>query len=81
MEYLLKVTNTYRVPNEDAALELRERLANEPCGRLTTFTHTLKEIKEKGECVEEYWVCKATIEMTKEKECDRKITVSYEEVG
>ena len=81
MNYLLKVTNTYRVPTEEAALTLREDLANGECGRLTAFTHTLKEIKVKGEIVEEYWVCKATIEFTKEKECDVKVAANYEEVG
>lgn len=78
MNYLLKVTNTYRVPTELAALELREKLADIDCGRLTAFTHTLKQIKAKGEVIEEYWVCKATIEFTKEKEPESRIIESYE---
>jgi hypothetical protein len=40
MNYLLKVTNTYRVPNETAALGLREELANLPSGELTAFSYT-----------------------------------------
>lgn len=80
MNYLLKVTNVYRVPTEEAALNLREELAAAEVGRLISFTHTLKEVKAKGEVIEEYWVCKATIEFTKEKECDLKVSVSYEEV-
>lgn len=79
MEYLLKTTEVYRVPTEAAALELRQSLASNELGRLTSFTHTLKQIKAKGEVVEEYWVCKATIEFTKEKEPDIKVIVTYEE--
>lgn len=79
MNYLLKVINTYRVPTEEAALKLREELAEGEVGRLVAFTHTLKEVKAKGEVIEEYWVCKATIEFTKEKEPDVQVAVSYEE--
>ena len=79
MEYLLKTTEVYRVPTEEAALKLRQSLASIELGRLTSFTHTLKQIKAKGEVVEEYWVCKATIEFTKEKEPDIKVIVTYEE--
>ena len=79
MNYLLKVVNTYRVPTEEAALALREELAEGQVGRLVAFTHTLKEVKAKGEVIEEYWVCKATIEFTKEKECDSHVSVTYEE--
>ena len=54
MEYLLKVTNTYRVPTVEAALALRDRLAETSCGELTAFSYTTKYIKQKGEIVEEY---------------------------
>ena len=79
MNYLLKVTNTYRVPNETAALNLRDELANLPEGELTAFSYTQKQVKQKGEIVEEYLVCKATIEFQKEKEADHEVTIHYEE--
>lgn len=79
MNYLLKVTNTYRVPNETAALNLRDELANLPIGDLTAFSYTQKQVKAKGEIVDEYLVCKATIEFQKEKEADHEFTIHYEE--
>lgn len=78
MEYLLKVTNTYRVPTVEAALELRERLSETDCGELTAFSYTTKYIKQKGEIIEEYQVCKATLEFTPEKEPESVIRATYE---
>ena len=79
MNYLLKVTNTYRVPNEETALALREELDKNSCGELTAFSYTQKQIKIKGEIAETYLVCKATLEFTKERDPDRNVTVTYEE--
>ena len=78
MEYLLKVTNTYRVPTVEAALALRDRLAETSCGELTAFSYTTKYIKQKGEIVEEYQVCKATLSFTEEKDPTDVIRASYE---
>ena len=80
MEYLLKVQNTYRVTTEGEALKLRERLRNESNGNLIAFSYTIKQAKQKGEVVDEWFVCKATIEFNLEKECDRNINVTYEDV-
>lgn len=79
-EYLLKVQNTYRVSTEAEAIQLKEKLRNESGGNLTAFQYAVKYIKQKGEIVGEYWVCKATIEFNPEKECERHIDVTYEDV-
>ena len=79
MNYLLKVINTYRVPDEAAALALREELDHNTCGELTAFSYTQKEIKVKGEVVEIYLVCKATLEFTKEKEPSGNVVAVYQE--
>lgn len=78
MEYLLKVVNTYRVETEQDALKLREKLRHESGGDLTAFSYTVKEVKQKGEVIGSYVVCKATLEFNKEKECERTIEVTYE---
>ena len=78
MNYLLKVTNTYRVPDEAAALNLREELTNLPTGELTSFSYAQKQVKQKGEIVDEYLICKATLEFQKEKEADTEVSVTYE---
>ena len=78
MGYLLKVTNTYRVPTVADALALREELSKTNCGELISFSYTTKYIKQKGEIIEEYQVCKATLEFTPEKEPDAVVHVTYE---
>lgn len=76
--YLLKVTNTYRVATVDDALALREEIENNiKCGELINFSYTQKYIKVKGEIVEEYQLVKATIEFTPEKEPDEQVRASY----
>ena len=78
MEYLLKVTNTYRVPTVQDALKLRERLSQTDCGELIAFSYTTKYIKVKGEIAEEYQICKATLSFTDEKEPELQINAKYE---
>ena len=80
MEYLLKVQNVYRVETEKAALDLRDRLRKESNGTLTAFAYNVKYIKQKGEIIGEYYVCKATIEFNAEKECERHIEITYKDV-
>ena len=79
MEYLLKVQNVYRVEMEADALKLREELRHHSNGTLTAFAYTVKYIKQKGEIVGEYYVCKATIEFNSEKEPERNIVAIYED--
>ena len=79
MEYLLKVQNTYRVTSEAEAIELKERLRKNSGGNLTAFAYAVKYIKQKGEIIGEYWICKATIEFNTEREPERYIDVTYED--
>lgn len=77
-EYLLKVQNVYRVESEREALELRERL-RDGNGELTAFAYNIKEIKQKGEVIGVYYVCKATISFNTEKDPERHVNVTYED--
>lgn len=77
MDYLLNSTNVYRVPNEQAALRLREELTNLPYGELTQFSYAIKEVKQKGEVVDTYYVVKAKITFTSEKEPETIIYPHY----
>ncbi len=78
-EYLLKVTNVYRVPTVEDALELRERLQLTKCGELSSFSYTTKYVKAKGEIIDEYQLVKATIVFTEEKNPDLHVTAKYDE--
>ncbi len=78
MNYLLNAVNTYRVPTEEAALDLRDQLNNLPYGELTSFSYNIKEVKQKGEVIDTYYVVKTKIVFTTEKEPESLIHPSYE---
>ena len=76
--YLLKAVDTYRVPDEAAVEELHDELLNDPCFDLVGFSYKVKQIKAKGEIIEEYMVVQATKVFTEEKSPEEVYSVSYE---
>ena len=76
--YLLKAVDTYRVPDEAAMEVLHEELLNDTTFDLTGFSYKVKQIKAKGEVVEEYLVVQATKMFTDEKNPEETFVVSYE---
>lgn len=78
MNYLLNCTNVYRVATEVAALKLRDELSSLPYGELTQFAYSVKEVKAKGEVVDTYYVVKAKITFTAEKEPETLIFPHYD---
>lgn len=76
MTHLIKVTNTYRVPTVQDALELRKQLDTLP-GELTSFKYATKYIKAKGEIIEEYQIVTATLQFDNEKEPEGTIREFY----
>ena len=78
MRYLLKAVDTYRVPDEAAMEALHEELLNDPTFDLVGFSYKVKQIKVKGEVIEEYMVVQATKVFTNEKDPEDVFVVSYE---
>ena len=78
MAYLINVTNVYRVPTVQDALELRKEL-EKGAGELISFSYTTKFIKQKGEIIEEYQQVKAKLTFNDEKEPESSIRESYGE--
>lgn len=78
MRYLLKAVDTYRVPDEAAVETLHEELLNDPAFDLVGFSYKVKQIKLKGEVIEEYMVVQATKVFTTEKDPEDVFTVTYE---
>ena len=76
MTYLIKTTNTYRVPTVQDALELRKQLEDTP-GELISFKYATKYIKAKGEIIEEYQLVTATLQFNNEKEPESSIREFY----
>ena len=78
MRYLLKAVDTYRVPDEAAVEALHDELLNDPTFDLVGFSYKVKQIKSKGDVIEEYMVVQATKVFTGEKEPEDVFTVTYE---
>ena len=78
MTYLLKAVDTYRVPTIADVEALHERLLNDPTFDLTAFSYKTKQVKVKGEVIEEYQVVSATKIFTSEKDPEDVFTVTYE---
>lgn len=78
MRYLLKAVDTYRVPTVTDVENLHEELLNDPTFDLTAFSYKTKQIKVKGEVIEEYQVVSATKVFTDEKDPEDVFTVTYE---
>lgn len=76
--YLIKAVDVYRVPNVDAVEELHEELLNDKNFFLAAFSYKHKEIKAKGEVIEEYELVTATKIFADEKEPLDVYEVSYE---
>lgn len=77
MNFLIKSTNVYRVPDVEAALALREELEDQ-YGELTGFKYAHKDIKAKGEVVDSYELVTATIVFNSEKEPESPVRESYD---
>lgn len=80
-KYLLTSKETYRVDTvEDAEalnLEFKED-ASENDYELKNFSYTKKQVKQRGEVIDEYVVCTATKVFNAEKEpLDGAFTISY----
>lgn len=79
MKYLLAVTEKYRVSSEDEALKFIDEAKNDKSYVLNKYTTQKKEVKQKGEIIDEYVVVSLTKIFNNEKEPTDEIVVSYEE--
>ena len=66
------------MPDENAVEVLHEELLNDPSFDLVGFSYKVKQIKAKGEVIEEYMVVQATKVFTSEKDPEDVFTVSYQ---
>lgn len=78
MKYLLTCTDTYRVGTVEEVETLHEDLLSNPNFQLVAFSYKTKEIKAKGQVVEEYQVVSAKKVFNEEKNPDSMIDVYYD---
>jgi len=77
MTYLISAVDTYRVPTVEDVEKLHEILLADNHFQLVEFSYKTKEIKVKGEVVEEYQLVKAKKIFNNEKEPDSSTQVFY----
>ena len=78
MKYLVSVIETYRVDNEKEAAVAIEEAKKDTTYVLSKYTSEHKEVKAKGEVVDEYYKVTLTKLFNNIKEPDTNIEVVYE---
>lgn len=78
--YVLTDTTTYRVPDVAAVEKLHEELLNDGDFQLVSFSYKTKQIKAKGEVIEEYQVVQAKRLFNEEKDPENLVDITYEVV-
>ena len=77
-KYLISIVETIRVANVDEVEKLHTSLKEDKRFELKKFEYTHKEIKSKGEVIEEYELVKATIVFNNEKEPCCTVNVDFD---
>ena len=78
MKYLISSDNTYRVTTVEDVERLHEELKNDTHFTLASFSYKTKQIKQKGEVIDEYQLVAAKKIFNNEKEPDSFIKIGYE---
>lgn len=77
VKYLINDVTTYRVETVADVEALHEELLSNPYFELTSFSYTTKQVKAKGEIIDEYQIVKAKKVFNNEKEPESLIEVFY----
>ena len=78
MKYLISTTDVYRVPTVAEEEQLHEELINDTHFTLNAFSYKTKQIKQKGEIIDEYQLVTAKKLFNDEKEPGTNIDIKYE---
>jgi len=80
MGYLVSTTEVYRVNSEAAAVAMIEEAKKDSSYILSKYTSEHKEVKAKGEIVDEYYKVTLTKLFNNIKEPDTQYNIEYEVV-
>ena len=75
--YLCQVVETIRVATVGEVEKLHVELKNDSRFELKKFEYTHKEVKQKGEIIDEYELVKATLIFNKEKEPESIVDIEF----
>lgn len=77
MKYVVRVTEQYRVDTEEEAKALIESAKRDHSFTLAKYSSEWKQVKQKGEVVDEWLRVILTKDFTSEKEPDKTTDISY----
>lgn len=77
MNYLIQVVENIRVPDVAAVEALHKQLKDDSRFVLKKFEYSHKEVKAKGEVIDEYELVKATLVFNEEKEPNLDVQVDF----
>ena len=77
MKWLIKVVETYVVPTVKEVEDLHEEFLQDNHYQLTGYSYKTKEIKSKGEVIDEYQLVTATKVFNQEKEPCYDCNIKY----
>lgn len=78
MKYLINSVDTYRVATVEDVERLHEELKADPNFSLAAFSYKTKQIKQKGDIIDEYQLVTVKKLFNNEKEPDTFIEINYE---
>lgn len=78
MNYLTQIVESIRVPNVQEVEKLHAKLRDDNRFELKKFEYQHKEVKAKGEVVDEYELVKATLLFNAEKEPTHYVDIKFE---
>lgn len=76
-KYLTKTTETYRLANENEVEQFIKELKSDPRFTIAKYSSTKKELKSKGEVIDE-WIRFEVVKLfNDEREPDREVKIEY----
>lgn len=78
MRYLITTTETYRLNDENEVKTFLEELKKDGNFEIKKYSSVKKELKQKGEVIDEWIRFTVTKEFNAEKEPEFNVTVKYE---
>ena len=78
MKYLINSVDTYRVGTVAEVEQLHAELKDDPNFELVSFNYKTKQIKQKGEVIEEYCLVQAKKVFADEKYPKAQVNIIYE---
>lgn len=78
MKHLINSVDTYRVGTVAEVEQLHAELKDDPNFELVSFNYKTKQIKQKGEVIEEYCLVQAKKVFADEKYPEAQVSIIYE---